>query len=109
MHARMHSAGHAIGRQNRAQWQPSRQWFGHGNDVGLHTKMLVSKVFAGAPKAALDLIEKQQRAGLFGHLSRRLQKLAAERTNSALALNCLQANGANAAIELPLEIIDVIE
>jgi hypothetical protein len=57
----------------------------------------------------LNLIEDQERAGAVCQLARDLQELGSERPDSTFALNRLQTDGADAAVELPLEIFDVIE
>ena len=91
------------------QRKAGREWLRHRNDVRLDSIMLIGEVLPGAAQPALDFVENQQRAGAIAQLSRSLQELRAERPDSALALNRLQANGADAAIKLPLQVVDVIE
>ena len=76
---------------------------------GLNAVMLVGEILPGASQAALNFVEDQQRSGAVAELSRGLQKFRAERTDSAFALNRLQANGADAAIKLALQIVNIIE
>ena len=71
--------------------------------------MLVSKVFSRAAQATLNFIENQQRAGGLGQIARGLQKFRAEGANAAFPLNGLQANGANTAIKLALEICHIVK
>ena len=109
VHSGMHAAGHAIGGQQRSQRKPCRQRLGDGDDVGLNSVMLVGEILSGTAQSALDFVENQQRSGALAQLPRGLQKFRTERTDSAFALNGLQANGADAAIKLPLEIVDIVE
>ena len=57
----------------------------------------------------MDFVENQQRAGAIAELPRGLQKFRTQRTDAAFALNGLETNGANAAIKLALEIVNVVE
>ena len=76
---------------------------------GLNSVMLVGEILPGAAQPALDFVENQQRSGAVAQLPRGLQKFRAQRPDSAFALNRLQANGADAAIKLPLEIVNIVE
>ena len=78
-----------------------KQRFRDRDDVRLDSVMLIGKVASSAPQTALDFVENQQRSGAVAQLPGGLEELGAERPDSALALNRLQANGANAAIKLP--------
>ena len=107
--AGVHAAGDAVGGENCAQRQSGGEWFGDGDDVRLEAVVLVGKPASGAAQAALDFVENQQRATALGQLARGLQKFRADRIDAALALNRFQTNGADAAIELALQIVDVVE
>ena len=95
--------------EDRAQWQSRGDRLGHGDDVGRDPVLLVSEPLAGASQAALDFIEDQERAGFLREFARGLQKLRAYGIDSAFALNRLQANRADAAIELALQIFDIVK
>src|SRR5438477_11905505 len=71
--------------------------------------MLIGKIAPGAAQPTLDFVENQQRSGPVAQLPGGLQELGAEWPDSALALNRLQANGADAAIKLPLQIVNVVK
>src|SRR5207245_5278600 len=109
VHAGVHSARDAIRRQDRTQRQARRERLGNGHDVGVHAVMLISKISPGSPQPALNFIENQQRSGALAQLPRQLQEFLAQRPDSALTLNCLEANGTHAAIELPFQILCVVE
>jgi hypothetical protein len=105
----MHSCGHAIGGQQRPQWKASRERLGDSDNVGLNPVMLVGEVLSGTAQPTLDFVENQQRPGAVAELSRSLKKFRTQRTDSALALNGLETNGTHAAVELPLEVFNVVE
>src|SRR3989475_6085360 len=109
VHAGVHSARDAIRRQDRTQRQACRERLGNGHDVGVHAVMLICKISPGSPQPALNFIENQQRSGALAQLPRQLQEFLAQRPDSALTLNCLEANGTHAAIELPFQILCVVE
>src|SRR5438034_11309251 len=109
VHAGMHAARNAIGREDCAKRQSCGERLGDGHDIGVHAVMLISKISPGSPQATLKFIENQQRSGALAQLPRQLKEFLAEWPDSAFALNCLQANGTHAAIELPLQILCVVE
>src|SRR2546426_12474834 len=109
VHAGVHSARDAIRRQDRTQRQARRERLGNGYDIWIKAVMLISKISPGSPQATLNFIENQQRSGRLAQLPRQLKEFLAEWPDSAFALNCLQANGTHAAIELPLQILCVVE
>src|SRR5436309_6376563 len=109
VHAGMHAARNAIGREDCAKRQSCGERLGDGHDIGVHAVMLISKISPGSPQATLNFIENQQRSGALAQLPRQLKEFLAEWPDSAFALNCLQANGTHAAIELPLQILCVVE
>src|SRR4051812_13332886 len=103
------AGSYAIGGEECAQRPSRREPPRYRYDVGLDPVMLIRKVFPRSPKATLNLIKQKQCAGFLGQLTRQLQKLVTHWTNSALALNRLNANSADAAIELPLQIFHIIK
>src|SRR5438105_10440215 len=109
VHAGMHSAGDPVSSEQRPQRQACCQRFRDSEDVRLNTVVLVGKIASGTAQAALDLIQDQQRTGAVRQLARDLKELWSERTNSTFTLNRLQTNGTDAAVELSLEIFNVIE
>ena len=109
MHAGMHSAGHPVGGQDGAKRQTGSQRLGYGDDVRLHSVVLIGEVFSRAAQTALDLVDDQQGAGTLGQFPCRPQELRADGIDAAFSLDRLQTHGAHAAIELPLQVVDVIE
>ena len=105
----MHAAGHTIGGKQRAQRKACRERLCDRDDVWLNSVMLVGEILPCATQPALNFVDNQQRSGAVAQLPRSLQKFRAQRTNSAFALNSLQANGADAAVKLPLEIVHIVE
>jgi len=109
VHAGMNGAGHAFGGKNGPERQSCGERFGNGYDIGLNAVVLICEMPPGAAQPALNFIQNQQRSGARRQLSRELQKLPADGTDSALALNCFQSDGADAAIELPLQVVNIVE
>src|SRR5206468_1387290 len=109
VHAGMHAARNAIGREDCAKRQSCGERLGDGHDIGVHAVMLISKISPGSPQATLNFIENQQRSGALAQLPRQLQEFLAQRPDSALTLNGLKANCAHAAIELSFQIRCVVK
>ena len=109
MHSGMHAAGYAIRGKDRSQRQSRSQGLGHGDDVGFYTVMLIGEIAAGTAQSALDFIEDQQSSGAIRQLPSGLQEFLAQRANSTFSLDGLQADGTYAAVELPLQVLCVVE
>src|ERR1700722_14240108 len=109
VHAGMHTAGHAIGHENRAQRQSRGKGFGNRNNVGLHAIVLVGKIISRAPQATLNLVKDQQRAIALRQLPCEQQEFRAHRTDSTFTLNCLQADCTNSRVELGSQILNIVK
>jgi hypothetical protein len=109
MHSGMHAAGYAIRGKDRSQRQSRSQGLGHSDDVGFYAVMLIGEIAAGAAQTALDFIEDQQSSGAIRQLPCGPQEFLAQRANSPFSLNGLQADGTYAAVELPLQVLCVVE
>ena len=57
----------------------------------------------------MNFIKDEQRTGAVRQRASDLEEFGSERTNSTFPLNRLQTNGTDAAVELPLEILNVIK
>src|ERR1019366_4524323 len=64
---------------------------------------------SGAAESALNLVEHEQRAALFGQARGEFEKLPIDRTNSSFSLNGLDAHRANAGIKFSSQVVEVIE
>src|SRR6267154_4545272 len=71
--------------------------------------MLVGEEESGAAKAALNFIEDEECAVPLGELAGAGKKFLADRTNAALALNCLDAKGTDRGVKLAFQIFYVVE
>src|SRR6202035_6012085 len=69
----------------------------------------ICEILSSASQPALNLVEDKQCARLLRQLARQLQKLAVDWADPAFALNCFYADRADAAVELPLQIVEIIE
>src|SRR5258708_30152541 len=108
MHTRMHAARNPLGGENRAERQAACQRLGDGDHVRQHSVVLISKVASRAAETALNLVEHEQRAALFGKARGEFQKLSIDWTNSAFSLNGLDTHGADAGIKLSLQVVGII-
>src|SRR5258708_4136677 len=109
MHTRMHAARNPLGGENRAERQAACQRLGDGDHVRQHPIVLISKVASGAAETALNLVEHEQRAALFGKARGEFQKLSIDWTNSAFSLNGLDTHGADAGIKFSLQVVHIVE
>src|SRR5450631_827553 len=109
VHTRMHATRNPFGGEDGAERQAARQRFGDGDHVRQHTIVLVGKMASGATEAALNLVKHKQRAALFRQARGEFEKLPIDRTNPALALNGLDAHGADAGIKFSFQVVEVIE
>ena len=109
MHTRFQAACGLIRRQHSSQREAACDWLGDGDHIGFHIVVLICEPLAGAPQSALNLIDQQQRAASGSECPRRFQELAAHKLNSTFALNSLNRDGADAVVELLLEIFHIVE
>src|SRR5580700_9964965 len=71
--------------------------------------MLVRKVAAGPAKATLDFIQNEQRAVRLGKLARGPEEFWGKRVNATFPLDCLQTHGAYTTVEVPLQVINIVQ
>src|SRR5271169_1665931 len=109
MHPRMHTARNPFSGEDGAKRQAASQRLGNRDHVRQHIVVLVGKVTSGAAKAALNLVEHQQRAAAFRQARGKFEKLPIHRTNTAFSLNGLDAHGTNAGIKFSSQVVQVIK
>src|SRR5437870_5261009 len=63
---RMHATRNPLGGKDGAKRQAASQRLGYGDHVRQHSVVLISKVAPRAAETALNLVEHEQRAALFG-------------------------------------------
>ena len=105
----MHALRNPFGGENGAQRQAAGQRLGDGDHIRQHAIMLVGKMASSAAQAALNLVEHEQGAALFGQARGQFEKLRSDRANPALSLNGFDAHSADAGIKLSFQIVQVIE
>ena len=87
--------------QERAHGQAAAERLGQGQDVGHDARVLVGEHLPGAPEAALDLVEDQERAALAADRLEALQELGRRRADAALALHRLEHHGRGLVADRP--------
>src|SRR5512146_2890554 len=105
----MERLGDFVRCEDSAQRQSTGERLRNGDDVGSDAVVLVSEVAPGAPAAALNLIENQQRTAVRSHFARGGEKFLRNRNDAAFALYSLQANRDDRIVELLLEVLDLVE
>src|ERR1700724_4847340 len=103
MQTRMHTTRTPLCGERGPERQTPSQRLRDRDHVGQHAIVLVSKVASRAPETALNLVEHEQRAALFGQARGEFEKLRIDWTNPALPLNGLDTHGADAGIKFPLQ------
>src|ERR1700730_3925490 len=109
MQTRMHTSRNPLCGEDGPERQTASQRLGDRDHVGQHAIMLISKVASRAAETALNLVEHEQRAALFGQAPGEFEKLRMDWTNPALTLNGLDTHSADAGITFPLQIVEIIE
>ncbi len=105
----MHATANSFGGEDGAKRQAASQWLSDRDYIRQHIVVLVGKVASGAPEAALNLVEHEQCAALFGQVRGKVKKFPIDRTNPAFSLNSLDAHGTNAGIKFSSQVVQVIE
>src|ERR1700686_3767594 len=109
MHSGMHAVRHSLRGEDGAERQAASQRLGNRDDIRPHIIVLVGKVASRAAETALNLVEHEQCAALFGQARGEFEKLRIDRTNPALTLNGLDANRTDAGIKFSLQVVQVIQ
>src|SRR5690348_16622337 len=102
------SCGFVRGKKG-AKRQTACDRLGDRDYVGLDAVVLIGEPFARASKSALDLVDQEQRPASGGQCACSFQELAGDDLDSALALHSFNCDGADAVVELLLQIFDLIE
>ena len=86
-------------KEGGAHGQASRQGFGSGNDIRLHTGMMhIGKVFSRAAVAALDLVCDQENILFPAQLGDRLDVIVRQGLHTAFSLDHFHHDGAYAPL-----------
>src|SRR5437016_136303 len=92
----MGAGGHAqrrfFGRETSTHREAAADALGNRHDVGGDARPLVGEELAGAPDAALDLIEHQENAVLVAQFAQGSELVWRQRADAALALDRLDEN-----------------
>ena len=80
--------------EDRAERQSAAERLGERDDVGDDAALLEREERSGAPEAALDLVEDQDRAGAVGDAARGGEEVVRERDDAALAHDRLEEDRA---------------
>ena len=95
-------------RQERAERQSGGDRLGDGDDVGHHAETLEGEDLAGAPEAALDLVEDERGLMLVGKGPACKQEFFRTLEDSAFAEDGLQHDGAGVGIDGSAQRFDVV-
>ncbi len=105
--------GGLFGAEHGTHGDAAGERLGQRGDVGPDAVVLVGEPLAGAAEAGLNLIDEQESAGGVAEGAARGEELLADRVDATLALDGLDADGAEFAAvaggELLLEVVDVVE
>ena len=103
--------GLELGRnQHGAHRESVADALGHGNQIGLHTQILMSKKLARTPISALDFIANQHRARFVACLTQALHELRRGQADAAHALDALHNDGTHTTLrQFCLESLQVIQ
>ena len=91
--------GQALAGDERADRQPAAERLGDGHRVGHDARVLVGPQRAGAPQAALDLVEDERGAVRVAGRARGAQDVVAELVDAALALDRLEQDGGGPLVD----------
>src|SRR4029077_20539417 len=109
MHARLQRSCGFVRRKKGAKRQTARDRLGDGDYVRLDAVVLIGEPFAGAAEPTLNLVDQEQRPASGGQCACSFQELAGDDLDSTLTLHSFNCDGADAIVELLLQIFDVIE
>ena len=109
VHAGGDGASGVVGAEHRAHGNAVGDGLGEGGDVGEDAVVLVGEPFAGSAEAALDLVGEQEGAGGVAEFACGGEELSRDGVDAALALDGLDADGADFVGEFCAEVGYVVE